>query len=205
MGTEILRPQDCLTERFGVTPSVFPRRKFVYGNPRPNRKQQQQQPVRQDRQDRQKRLGTTSQSEPSISKRSSSDDLKSTKNNNHHHHHHPVIGQVMLLRRGESLDSKIKSEALVKRKDGDDAVLILSGTERLGPEPESVPNQIRINDLKSFLSPVTVRSDMYAGSAFSVSPSPSSLPLPSFSKKKQVSLLTDDSATRNLRRLLRLD
>ncbi|CAN1137643.1 hypothetical protein LINPERPRIM_LOCUS23008 [Linum perenne] len=44
---------------------------------------------------------------------------------------------------------------------------------------------------------------MYAGSAFAVSPSPSALPLPSFSKKKQVSV--DDSATRDLRRLLRLD
>jgi hypothetical protein len=36
-----------------------------------------------------------------------------------------------------------------------------------------------------------------------VSPAPSSLPLPSFSKKKQVSI--DDSATRDLRRLLRLE
>lgn len=50
-----------------------------------------------------------------------------------------------------------------------------------------------------------VKSDKYAGSAFSMSPSPSALPLPSFLMKKQFSAAVDDSATRDLRRLLRLD
>ncbi|MED6205482.1 hypothetical protein PIB30_018084 [Stylosanthes scabra] len=50
-----------------------------------------------------------------------------------------------------------------------------------------------------------VNGDMYAGSAFSMSPSPSALPLPSFSTKKQSSPAVDDSATRDLRRLLRLE
>ena len=50
-----------------------------------------------------------------------------------------------------------------------------------------------------------VNSDMYAGSAFAVSPSPSALPLPSFQTKKQPSPAVDDSATRDLRRLLRLE
>ncbi|MBS2599563.1 hypothetical protein KFY57_25770, partial [Salmonella enterica subsp. enterica serovar Typhimurium] len=76
----------------------------------------------------------------------------------------------------------------------------VTGTDRLGPEPEMVPKQIRIVDLSS---PLTGKCDVYAGSAFAVSPAPSSLPLPSFSKKKQVRF--DDSATRDLRRLLRLD
>jgi hypothetical protein len=48
---------------------------------------------------------------------------------------------------------------------------------------------------------------LYAGSAFAVSPAPSSLPLPSFSKAMKISqqISVDDSATRDLRRLLRLD
>ncbi|KAI4368305.1 hypothetical protein MLD38_016879 [Melastoma candidum] len=45
------------------------------------------------------------------------------------------------------------------------------------------------------------RGTLYAGSAFNVSPEPSSLPLPSFSRKKD----TEDCATRDLRRLLRLE
>ncbi|CAM8988291.1 unnamed protein product [Rhodiola kirilowii] len=48
--------------------------------------------------------------------------------------------------------------------------------------------------------------DVYAGSSFSsTSPPPaSSLPLPSFSTRKVV-VVVDDSATRDLRRLLRLE
>ncbi|KAJ0033889.1 hypothetical protein Pint_24985 [Pistacia integerrima] len=49
---------------------------------------------------------------------------------------------------------------------------------------------------------MTGKCDVYAGSAFAVSPEPSSLPLPSFFKK-QISV--DDSATRDIKRLLRLE
>ncbi|KAE8037555.1 hypothetical protein FH972_010136 [Carpinus fangiana] len=67
-----------------------------------------------------------------------------------------------------------------------------------------VPKQIRVVDLR--LSPlVAEKCDMYAGLAFVMSPEPSSLPLPLFSKKKQVLVIVDDSATRDLRRLLRLN
>lgn len=45
------------------------------------------------------------------------------------------------------------------------------------------------------------RGPLYAGSAFNVSPEPRSLPLPSFSRRKD----TEDCATRDLRRLLRLE
>lgn len=47
-------------------------------------------------------------------------------------------------------------------------------------------------------------SDVYAGSAFSQSPSPSSLPLPTFSRKREGLAVVDDTATRDLRRLLRI-
>lgn len=46
--------------------------------------------------------------------------------------------------------------------------------------------------------------DVYAGSAFSQSPSPSSLPLPTFSRRREGLAVVDDTATRDLRRLLRI-
>lgn len=215
MGTEILRPQDCLIERIRVSPcrrrnnnyynyygnSYTNPPKYYDSNPRFNRKPAV---VRSERADQRKR-----QSEPSlISKRSNSvDDLKISKN--HHHNsnhgykssHNLVTEKVTILRRGESLDSKIQNSenaaALKKDHAGD---IVVTGTDRLGPGPEMVPKQTRIVDLRS---PVNGKCDVYAGSAFAVSPAPSSLPFPSFSKKKQVSF--DDSATRDLRRLLRLD
>lgn len=106
-----------------------------------------------------------------------------------------VMEKVTILRRGESLDSKLKSEAL--KKEGDDLVVV--GTQRLGPDPEKLAKQIRIVDFRS-------GRDVYAGSAFAMSPAPSALPLPSFSKRQVgAAAAVDDSATRDLRRLLRLE
>ena len=188
MGTEVLRPQDCLIERIRVAPTACSRRRYGNGSFNPNyynynnnngNGRFNRKPVQR------KRVG----SEQAISKISSSaDDLKTVRNN-------VTMEKVTILRRGESLDSKIKSNN-GGREDG----LVVTGTDRLGPDPEMVSKQIKIVDIKS---PMTLKSDVYAGSAFAVSPEPSSLPLPSFSKKKQVSI--DDSATRDLRRLLRLD
>lgn len=200
MGTEVLRPQDCLIERIRVHPTDYSRRRYGNGSFNPscyynnnnnnyntfnnngggrfNRK-----PVQRKR---------VVSSEQVISKRSSSaGDLKTVKNN-------VMMDNVTLLRRGESLDSKIQCNngGGGGREDG----LVVTGTDRLGPDPDMVPKQIKIVDIKS---PLAAKSDVYAGSAFFVSPAPSSLPLPSFSKKKHVSF--DDSATRDLRRLLRLD
>lgn len=206
MGTEILRPQDCLIERIRVSPCR--RRNYYHGNgsfsasnlngnynARINRKPA----VRSDRPEHQRKRSA----EPSISKRSSSaDDLKIKSNNNIN----LVMENVTILRRGESLELKIKASENTaapsvkeesSRTGGD---LFITGTARLGPGPEMVSKPVRIVDLRS---PVAGNCDVYAGSAFAVSPAPSSLPLPSFSKKKQVSV--DDSATRDLRRLLRLD
>jgi hypothetical protein len=145
--------------------------------------------VRSEKRDEKRRFVSTNQSETSVSKRSSSDDLRAMK-----------MDKVVILRRGESLDSKIKTEELKKKEGGDG--LVVCGTERLGPDPEMVPKQTRI---QKWSPPAVGKTDVYAGSAFAMSPAPSSLPLPSFSKKKQVLAIVDDSATRDLRRLLRLD
>ncbi|XP_039017778.1 uncharacterized protein LOC120148840 [Hibiscus syriacus] len=133
-----------------------------------------------------KRVGSD---QPISKKYSSADVLKTVRNS-------VTMDKVTILRRGESLDSKIKNINGGGREEG----FVVTGTDRLGPDLKMVPKQIRIVDIKSS---VTGKSDVYAGSAFFVSPAPSSLPLPSFSKKKEVPV--DDSATRDLRRLLRLD
>ncbi|KAB5545447.1 hypothetical protein DKX38_013559 [Salix brachista] len=215
MGTEVLRPQDCLIERIRVSPCR--RRNYYYGNgngnfanpnvyssnnhsnPRSNRKPSA---VRSDRSDQRKK-----QSESLISKKSRSvDDIVKTYKNNSSSSTNKVVEKVTILRRGESLDSKIKSSETaaatvsLKKEQGNDGDLVVASTDRLGPDPKMVSKHVRVVDLRS---PVAGNCDMYAGSAFSVSPSPSSLPLPSFSKKKQLPI--DDSATRDLRRLLRLD
>ncbi|CAN1149849.1 hypothetical protein LINPERPRIM_LOCUS18528 [Linum perenne] len=210
MATEILRPQDCLTERVRV--SSCRRRSYQYQyqyhghsggnvasafnygnnyysnstssfNQRINRKAAAASGG--NRSEQKKRHH---QPEPSISKRSTSaDDLRISRSQSQtsHHSHGLVIDKVTILRRGESFDSRIAA--------GGEAAT--TSSERIG----SVPRQVRVADGK----PPPHHADVYAGSAFAVSPSPSALPLPSFSKKKQVSV--DDSATRDLRRLLRLD
>ncbi|XP_023902363.2 LOW QUALITY PROTEIN: uncharacterized protein LOC112014217 [Quercus suber] len=205
MGTEILRPQDCLIERIRVPQPAVCYRRRNYGNPNfnyPNTRSSRKPAVRQEKPEKKRYVTMV---EPSVSKRSSSaDDLRVAKTG-------PAMEKVTILRRGESLDSR--SRASLGRK----VVVVvvvkvwLTSTERLGPAPEMVPKQIRIVDPRSpsppTPPPMMRKCDMYAGSAFAMSPAPSSLPLPSFSKKKQVvsGIVVDDSATRDLRRLLRLD
>ncbi|XP_022843951.1 uncharacterized protein LOC111367359 [Olea europaea var. sylvestris] len=203
MGTEVLRPQDCLGDRFRVSPAAFQRRKNTKHGDAGYWK-----PVyRSERSDQNQKKKFNYQHENSISKRSSvskrsssADALKSRNNNG------PVMGQVAILRRGESLDSlnqKIdnsnKKLGSAKQSPVDD--MVVYGTGRIGPEsPEMVPKQIRMVGRGV--------SDIYAGSAFSMSPSPRSLPVPSFfNNKRQDSArkVFDDSATRDLRRLLRLE
>ncbi|RCV25556.1 hypothetical protein SEVIR_5G176300v4 [Setaria viridis] len=50
-------------------------------------------------------------------------------------------------------------------------------------------------------------AEVYAGPAFSTSPEPSALPLPQFPVKKAAAAVAavDDAATRDLRRILRLE
>ncbi|PIA39371.1 hypothetical protein AQUCO_02600081v1 [Aquilegia coerulea] len=213
MGTEILRPQDYLNERLGFNPASFStrRKSFTgnYSNSISNQKSCRKQALQQHPRKRSPPPPPQpSQSEPLISKESTVKNFS--------------LGQVIILKRGESLpeisqktktfsgdlkksfsgdlqslEKKKKNETLKKTFSGD---LLLLGTERIGPDPNQVP--IRLNDLK----PLNFRSDVYAGSAFGQSPSPRALPLPKFSLKKDEGILAvDDSATKDLRRLLRID
>lgn len=139
-------------------------------------------------------------------------------NNHHHYNHHKdriqlqdetmiarlraknlVNGQVKILKRPQDL--KLNDAEANHRYNnigcGED--LVLSSTERLGPEPETVLKEIRVSDLK-----VVDVDRSYAGSAaFFASPPPSSLPFPGFGRKEKS--FHDSAATSGLRRLLRLD
>lgn len=173
MGTEVLRPQDCLIERIRRPPVSIYRQS--YGNCCnhnknyvPSSRSSRKPAKRPESSGKRRRVVVPSQPIPvtSVSRRSSSDDLRMARSSG------MMREKVTILRRGESLDSKIMCEALTKNG-GDDFV--------------TCPVQA-----------------IYAGSAFVVSPLPSALPLPSFSKK-QPSAVVADSATRDLRRLLKLE
>lgn len=180
MGTQVLRPQDCIRDY----PAIFNPRKNYCGNgvPKVNRKA-----LRSVKPDNRRKS-------PEPKKAATDDDLKSR---------NPkiVLGQVTILRRGESLDTKVKSsdtkqiskESRLKSSDTKQISkeMTVYGTGRLGPDPKMVTKQVRFG-----------LPDTYAGSAFFTSPAPSALPLPSFFKK---AVVDDSEATRDLRRLLRLD
>ncbi|KAK7856373.1 hypothetical protein CFP56_023748 [Quercus suber] len=185
MGTEILRPQDCLIERIRV-PQPAPET----GGPAGEAGEEEVC----------HHGGAVGLEEVELCGRSASGEDRSGDGEGDDFEKRRVVGL------------KIKSES---RKEGGGGGggegLVVTSTERLGPAPEMVPKQIRIVDPRSpsppTPPPMMRKCDMYAGSAFAMSPAPSSLPLPSFSKKKQVvsGIVVDDSATRDLRRLLRLD
>lgn len=161
MGTQILRPQDCLVERIRTPPADFYRRRssgnyynnnYYNNNDHASTARSSRKPV--NRPEHKKRVAPSSGQSVAAAaamKRLSADDSRVARSSNGF-----GLEKVTILRRGQSLDSVVKT-------------------------------------------------DMYAGSAFAVSPSPSALPLPSFSTKKQNSAAVDDSATRDLRRLLRLE
>ncbi|WOG83351.1 hypothetical protein DCAR_0102526 [Daucus carota subsp. sativus] len=220
MGTQVLRPQDCLTHRIGVPPPAFHRRNtsfngFKSGIPKVNRpvirsdrpvqlrnseqrkrspvqlrnspEQRKRSPVQLRRSPEKKRS-----SEPiSFSKRSASaGDLTYKQNQIGNNNKNLLVAEkVRILRRGESLVS------ITAANEDNGGEMAVYGTGRLGPDPETVTKQVRVG-----------LPDVYAGSAVTMSPSPRALPVPSFFKKGGGGQkLVDDSATKDLRRLLRLD
>lgn len=93
-----------------------------------------------------------------------------------------VMGQVKILKRGETLSefrNKEENSIRVGRDDDtrrpvlrmmNDVDLVLASVNRLGPEPEIVQKQI----------------GDYAGAGYSVSPPPSSVPVPCFLEKNKL-------------------
>ncbi|GFP98620.1 hypothetical protein PHJA_002005900 [Phtheirospermum japonicum] len=209
MGTEVLHPQDLLADRLRVSPATFYRRRnfpangnltnlIVNRRPSYNTAHKKTSP-RPDK----KRSNATAESggTKKVTHGGASEARRKDDGG-------LVMGQVTLLRRGESLDSfasKISGRKSNPRSPNQKPVddLAVLGTNRIGPDsPVMLPKQIR-------LSPPSF-PDVYAGSAFSLSPSPRSLPLPSFfNKKEQIDDVeikpSDNPATRDLRRLLRLE
>ncbi|KAK8523389.1 hypothetical protein V6N13_113333 [Hibiscus sabdariffa] len=93
-----------------------------------------------------------------------------------------VMGQVKILKRGETLTTisekkkKKKKKTDLGRSNGsrvEEAFdLALGSTNRLGPDPETMQKQVKLKESKI--------GGFYAGTASFVSPPPSSVPVPDF-------------------------
>uniref|UniRef100_A0A5B7ASR8 Uncharacterized protein n=1 Tax=Davidia involucrata TaxID=16924 RepID=A0A5B7ASR8_DAVIN len=86
--------------------------------------------------------------------------------------------------------------------------LIVASTNRLGPDPMDLPKHVS-RVLSSSSSSDNNNNPEFSGSMFTLSPPPSSLPLPTFSLRPKLSCKAeaagvDAGATDSLRRLLRL-
>lgn len=116
------------------------------------------------------------------------------------------MGRVTILRRGEALDSMVKAKEERRGKAGAAGDSAAFTTGRIGPEPTLVPKLVP--KLVRLAKASAGRAETYAGPAFSMSPSPRALPLPTFSSRKVAGGgedAVDLCATRDLRQLLRLD
>ncbi|XP_019084202.1 PREDICTED: uncharacterized protein LOC104707897 [Camelina sativa] len=99
-----------------------------------------------------------------------------------------VMGEVKILKRGETLSAfnnkennsscDVTRRPVSKKMMNNDVDLIVSSTNRLGPEPETVKKQI--GALK--------RLEIFAGAGCSISPLPSSVPIPCFLEKNNLVL-----------------
>lgn len=180
MGTEILRPQDCFIDRIRgpSTAGLLPRRRNYYGsyNPKPN-----PNPCNYYNngyyQNYNNGGGVKVNRKPAV--RHERPDLR---------RHQRAQSEPSVSRRSSYEENFARTMPIARRWSADDLATGKMSVLRRGESLDSRGS-----------SPV----DVYAGSGFAVSPAPSSLPLPSFSMKKQVEI--DDSATQNIKRLLRLE
>ncbi|GMI82476.1 hypothetical protein HRI_001916900 [Hibiscus trionum] len=85
--------------------------------------------------------------------------------------------------------------------------IVMASVDPIGPDPNDLPKVLT----SSYIATGNVAKDFekFSGSAFTLSPPPSSLPLPKFSLRPQLSCNAeaaevDVGATNNLRRLLRI-
>ncbi|KAG6431130.1 hypothetical protein SASPL_109205 [Salvia splendens] len=185
MGTEVLYSQDLLAQRLHIAPPHFHNRRNF-----PSQENFSNLVV--NRCSCHNNNGKTS---PQSDKRKSNETKGATYGSDARQ---KEGGGVRILRRGQSLS------CIAAKLNGGDGSAARSVSPPAADDmtvgrmrPERMPNQIRQSPLPLPLL------DVYAGSAFSLSPSPRSLPLPSFFNKKINP--SDDPATRDLRRLLRLD
>lgn len=246
MGTEVLRPQDVFYDRFRLSPPVFHHRRRTYsangngfGNPRSNNNSGHRKPVHRDhkrktspqspppqKSDQQPQLQiprrSPSASPPPQPQKSSEQQRRSS---SAPPPPQPVVEQQQQQQLGlNNLLLPRRSASVDELQNDLPRVTILRRGQSL--------DTIDASRLKRDLENETrgggglMRDDVYAGSAFFVSPSPSSLPLPSFfnininnnnsnSNNNGVNISNHstvmsneefhDSATRDLRRLLRLE
>ncbi|KAL7105073.1 hypothetical protein ACP275_07G022800 [Erythranthe tilingii] len=208
MGTEVLRPQDLLVERFHVPPASFHRRRNFPANGAISNLNINRKPNHTSNSYR-KTSPKPEKKKPAAAENVATKKAVHGESRRKHDggaNGGSVMGQITLLRRGESMDSltppktkagSYESKSSPKTKPVDDLAIL--GIGRIGPEsPEMLPKQIR-------RSPPPPPPNMYAGSVCDTSPSPQSLPLPSFFSKKLQIDCSNDPATRDLRRMLRLD
>lgn len=181
MATEILQPQDVLAGRFRVhAPSYARRRNFpAKGAPAGlalNQNQQRRPAAKQEK----KRSDAAAAAETKKPNRGG-DRRRSSGGST------LAMGNVTLLRRGESLDSL--ATKIGGSSSGDP---IRSDSEMVAPlkTRRAAPPQPKV--------------DVYAGAAFDSSPSPRCLPQPSFCSSSK-GVVDSDDATRSLRRMLRLE
>lgn len=206
MGVAVLQPRDCLKDHFSPETLIVPasmkrpsRKLNPDTTPNPNRSQSH----------RRKRspTGAAKGGGGAFHNRSPPPKaivVKSPAKN-------LVMGQVKILKRGEDVPettsdvSKIQnhedpvvpgttSDVSEIQNHEDPVDLVLSSTDRLGPDPVMVQKQIRFTDLRSV-------PGFYAAIA---SPPPSSLPLPAFCSKSSDFSKNGDAAS-DIRRMLRLN
>lgn len=166
MSTDILHPQNCIRKETLISPQS---RSRVNPNPNPNstrsrRRKRSQSNITESNNGR----SSTRSHDRTVENRSVNKNL--------------VMGEVKILKRGEKLE-----DVKLGFRDEEE---VLSSTDRLGPDPDTVMEQIM------------VFNDLYAGSqSMLASPPPSAVPFPAFFAKKEGKV---DEATSDLRRLLRL-
>ncbi|KAL3508015.1 hypothetical protein ACH5RR_033397 [Cinchona calisaya] len=224
MGTEVLRPQDFFYDRFRLSSPAFHRRRKTnsitgngYGNPRPNNNQFSggyRKPVsRSEKKRTQHQLQRSEHQQLLRMTRSSSappapQPLKSAPPPPQQQQEELHLPLLLLPRR---------SSSAVELQNDHPRVTILKRGQSLDTIDAS--RMKRDIQRKKFMDEDCYNDDLYAGSAFFSSPSPSSLPFPSFFNVNNNHRLprhhhhhlatnkvnSHDSATRDLRRLLRLD
>ncbi|CAA6663494.1 unnamed protein product [Spirodela intermedia] len=107
------------------------------------------------------------------------------------------MGPVAILKRGESLDSSAAGKGRLRRSEGRRGGGGAAGVVPVLESPAAGVKKVAKGR----------KGEVYAGSAFTQSPSPRALPLPKFSSRRTVEgeAVVDQSATRDLLRLLRLE